>query len=292
MKIQNILMGMLVAATWVGCGKEDNLVPTPDTLTDCFAPAPDATDEESELRRQFFKEESSYLLFNDTLRHVAVSVAPNGKTNYETELLDIDYTIGNDKDVTRKVYHYTYLTTMAEKRAAVDLLRKNIIGRLPKKMLPFSWLIVSSMESGGIDYTAVNGQRATALAVGDILSLNTDQKRALSDKILAATLSGAMSESSLEAFYAISGRDYEGYIRNPNKDLIPFYEKGFLVWGMWRGEPDDSTGPTKAADVESFIGLLFSKSLSEIETEYADYPLVVEKAVLMRNILVEIGLKF
>ena len=50
------------------CQKEDDLTPRGEK-NNWFAPAIDATDAESVLRRKFYDDTDCYLLFNDTLRH-------------------------------------------------------------------------------------------------------------------------------------------------------------------------------------------------------------------------------
>ena len=65
----NILyISVLFLTGMTACAKEDTLTPEVDTNIDCFAPAADAMDEESVLRRTFFEQENCYLLFSDTLR--------------------------------------------------------------------------------------------------------------------------------------------------------------------------------------------------------------------------------
>ena len=58
-------------------------------VTTPFVPAADDHSEEAELRRSFNAEHGSYLLFNDTLQHVALGRDVNGNMQYFTELIDI-----------------------------------------------------------------------------------------------------------------------------------------------------------------------------------------------------------
>lgn len=69
MKYHTLLLYSLCLMGLTACGSEDELTAIPDTMTDCFAPDPNATDAESVLRREFYQTEKCYLLFNDTLRH-------------------------------------------------------------------------------------------------------------------------------------------------------------------------------------------------------------------------------
>lgn len=79
----NILyISVLFLTGMTACAKEDTLTPEVDTNIDCFAPAADAMDEESVLRRTFFEQENCYLLFSDTLRREELGKDSNGDMQY------------------------------------------------------------------------------------------------------------------------------------------------------------------------------------------------------------------
>ena len=90
----NILyISVLFLTGMTACAKEDTLTPEVDTNIDCFAPAADAMDEESVLRRTFFEQENCYLLFSDTLRREELGKDSNGDMQYFIELLDVNYSV-------------------------------------------------------------------------------------------------------------------------------------------------------------------------------------------------------
>lgn len=291
MKILSILFTCsaltLLAAS---CSEEEELIAVPDTLTDCFAPAADASDPESQLRREFYAAEKSFLLFNDTLRHEPIGTAPDGSTQYFTELLDIDYTIGSDKNIVHKSYTYRYLQSIEEKRAAVNLLREKIIALLPSTMRPFSWLLVEGISPKGSTETlaAVSGQRCIAAALGNF-ETEAEQKAAVAG-VLAKVIGSGVEESALDAFYAISADNYEGYSSSCTT-MEKYWELGFLVKGLnWNGVPTNKYLPNKQQDVDSFMQLVLQYSATEVEQQFAGYPLVIEKAALMREVLVQMGI--
>ena len=109
-----IYISVLLLLGVVACGDEDALTPEVDTITDCFAPDPNATDEESVLRREFYTTEKSYLLFNDTLRHEELGIDYNGDMQYKTELLDIGYTLGSGMVGGSIDYKYGYLHSIED----------------------------------------------------------------------------------------------------------------------------------------------------------------------------------
>ena len=93
MCIRDSYISVLFLTGMTACAKEDTLTPEVDTNIDCFAPAADAMDEESVLRRTFFEQENCYLLFSDTLRREELGKDSNGDMQYFIELWDaVSYT--------------------------------------------------------------------------------------------------------------------------------------------------------------------------------------------------------
>ena len=64
MKLKILFCIIMLAGSFCACQKEEELAPsrTPNP----FAPLPGATDEESKLREEFYKNTGCHLLFNDT----------------------------------------------------------------------------------------------------------------------------------------------------------------------------------------------------------------------------------
>lgn len=272
------------------CSGEDALVAVPDTLTDCFAPAADANDPESQLRREFYNSENSFLLFNDTLRHEPIGTAPDGSIQYFTELLDIGYTIGSDKNIVHQTYTYQYLKDIDAKLHAVNLLQTKVITLLPQSMRPFSWLLVECISPKGKNESlaAVNGQRCIAAALGRYTT-EEEQKAAIA-AVLAKVISSGLDESLLDEFCTISADNYEGYDSSCTQ-MEKYWELGFLVKGLnWNGVPTNKYLPTKQQDIDSYMELVILHTANEVEQLYADYPLVIEKAIIMRNVLKQLGI--
>ena len=95
---------LLLAGCLCACQEEDlNLA----DLENVFLPSPNATDESSELRRNFYEATGCYLLFNDTLRHEYGGVDAYGNPYYDTELLSLGWNyISGSSNPTRYVYEY------------------------------------------------------------------------------------------------------------------------------------------------------------------------------------------
>lgn len=283
------------------CGGEDELEAEHDTLTDCFAPDPNATDAESVLRRAFKEEEGSFLLFNDTLTHEYVGKDYNGDDRYKTELLDMGWNLRVGNYTTVPTYTYEYITDQAEKEAAVAYIKENLLTHLPVSLRPFSWFVVKSItaDSDYTTYQALSGQRAVAIAMGNITD---DNKAEVTTEILTTTLSKVLEgkTTELEAFYAICEDLYYTSFDmsdNPTWDkeinLRNCMKAGFIVpYYFWGSYVYCGTYPKKEADMSSFTELIMNNSMEEIEETYAEYPIVIEKAKLLHSIFESIGYIF
>ena len=126
----NILyISVLFLTGMTACAKEDTLTPEVDTNIDCFAPAADAMDEESVLRRTFFEQENCYLLFSDTLRREELGKDSNGDMQYFIELLDVNYSVGASTN-SSLTYSYKLLQSMEEKKQATSFFARVCIASL------------------------------------------------------------------------------------------------------------------------------------------------------------------
>lgn len=301
-----IYLSVLLLVGVVACGDEDTLTPEVDTITDCFAPDPNATDEESVLRREFYDTEKSYLLFNDTLRHKELGVDYNGDMQYETELLDIGYTLSSG--VSGSIdYEYDYLQSIEDKKAAVSFMKEYVLPHLSASLKPFSWFIPSAIShmSGGstVTLTAVAGQRSVAIAVGNDITNKTDvQKKALASSIFASYLGSRFisNEAALEEFYAVCNGLHSGNFStadNPTQseeiNMKHQYEAGFVTQHYIRYGSfvirTVGVYPTKDEDITSFTEFIFTYTMDEIETKFVDYPKVIERARILSDLIVDLG---
>ena len=302
-----IYMSVLLLIGVVACGDEDVLTPEIDTITDCFAPDPNATDEESVLRREFYTTEKSYLLFNDTLRHEELGIDYNGDMQYKTELLDIGYTLGSGMVGGSIDYKYGYLQSIEDKKAAVTFLKEYVLPHLSASLKPFSWFVPASISymSGNTMVTsvAVAGQRSVVIAVGSDITSKTDvQKKSLASSIFASYLGNQFinNETALEEFYAVcDGLHGKNFSREDNPtqseeiNMKHQYEAGFVTQHYIRyGSLEIRTVgiyPTKDEDITSFTEFIFTYTMEEIEAKFADYPKVITRARMLSDLIVDLG---
>ena len=305
----NILyISVLFLTGMTACAKEDTLTPEVDTNIDCFAPAADAMDEESVLRRTFFEQENCYLLFSDTLRREELGKDSNGDMQYFIELLDVNYSVGASTN-SSLTYSYKLLQSMEEKKQATSFLQEYVLPHLSASIRPFSWFLSTdiqypdAMMGGSMTSTlTVSGERAVALAVGDILTLSEEGKNALAESFFISYLGGTVmdNEAALEEFYTSCGNMHEGKFSiadNPQKDMTlnlhHCKEAGFLVAGVLKigSYVIQQLGkyPDKTDDINAYVELIFSSTMEQIKVDYAEYPKIIERAQLLSDLVIELG---
>lgn len=137
---------LLLAGCLCTCQEEDlNLA----DLENVFLPSPNATDESSELRRNFYEATGCYLLFNDTLRHEYGGVDAYGNPYYDTELLSLGWNyISGSSNPTR--YVYEYIETIEQQRKAAEWLQDYLMPYLGN-VVPYSLLVVNRIDHYVVD---------------------------------------------------------------------------------------------------------------------------------------------
>lgn len=288
-----VLLTCLLGMT--SCGGDDELNIGYTDPTDNFSNAAGDTDESEPLRKTFFEEQGSYLLFNDTLQHRYLGKDPNGEDRYFTELLDIGYTVGTTTAY-RKYYTYTYLSNQEQKEMAVDYLKRFILNHLSENLKPFAWLLVGKMESKNaygypVTAYAASGQRAIVLACSQLPSLKTDAlKERLATRHLNVVLSNLANNNrnKLNEFTDYCSDLYGYTITVPAGMTRVQYlrSRGFT------GEGTSIGFPSREEDINMYATLVLNNSDEKIAQTYKDYPLVIERAAVYKRIMTELGYIF
>lgn len=289
-------MSLLALACLTACSKEDALTAEEDHTISYFLPKDGDDPEEAQIRTKFYQEESSFLLFNDTIRHESLGVGADGKEYFKTEVVDLTYSVGDAYSYSDYFYTYEYLPTVAQKRLATTLLQDYILPHLGSKNLkPFSWLLVKSMSysaSGSVSAkTTAKGERCTAVAVGDISS-ETDMA-ALTSTIMQSMVGSLVTaeEEKLADFYAVCDGGYDQ--RADDEEALK--QAGFLQWQVasW-DETWVYTGwtPIKTQDASAFVALALGKTETEVNALYGNYALIMQKYNLIKQAIESIGYIF
>jgi len=297
-----LLIAIATLCLAASCG-EDDVVEGCSDPTDNFLPEAGATDSTSLLRRQFYNDHGSYLLFSDTLQHYSTGTNSEGEATWFTETLDLTYYVGQTNSSTA-TYGFTYLETMDERRAAVEYMERYILPHTQGSMKPFSWLLAwrinGTTNTGGTTSPyAVAGQRCVAVALYYIFTAQRTeaQKEALAQRILLALI-GRLANNhadSFTEFLSISAKYYDtamttdGSTLTSEEEMAMLYAAGFLnstsnLFGQYY--------PTQADDLNQYATLLLNYTTEQIEQKYANYPLIIRKAALMRSTMESLGYVF
>lgn len=290
---------VIVGCGLSACGSEDVLEADFRNPSDFFQPADEDQSEEAQLRRQFFNASGSYLLFNDTIQKTYLGTDINGSAVYSVETLDLTYSVGMSAYISTH-YSYSYLSSLEQRRQVADFLMGYVLPHLTGSLKPYSWFACNQINSWTDTnknvthpFAALN-QRCIAVSGNYIIQqARTDaQKHNYAQRILNVII-GQLATNQSEAFaefYTISAdyynRDYNamGYDDKPGTPQL--YAIGFL----------SSTGffsfPSATVDLSSYALLVLQYDETQLSSMYADYPLILQKAAIVRRVLIELGYVF
>ena len=290
---------ILLPLATISCGGEDALEADYINPSDHFQPTADDNSEEAQLRRQFFDETGCYLLFNDTIQHELLGTDINGEERYFTETVDLTYSVGLSAYISTH-YAFTLLETIEQKRQVVEFLREYILPHLRGTLRPYSWLacdVISTWNDNNPSITkpyAASNQRCIAIATNYLIQRErTDtQKQQYAQRILNVTL-GQLATNHSDAFTdfytycdTYYGRDYAsmGYADKPNTHQLRTI--GFL------SSTNSATFPSASSDLLSYTQLVVQNSDEQLQSTYANYPIVLQKVAAVRRVLIELGYTF
>ena len=285
--------------TWTACSEDESLDLETHDPSSFFEPADSDESPEAVLRRTFQQKHNSFLLFNDTLQHRFNGLDINGDSTFWTELLALDYVVGQTAYPSNG-YTYNNMTSVEDKANAVTYLEENILPHISARLMPYSWYLCgqinyrqSSTAAPSHPYAAT-GQRCIVVAFSQLKKLKTDaQRKQFTSRILTAILPQLASNriEAFDAFYQVS----EGYHDRTTTDnvtearhVVRYY--GFLdyvknIWGH-------CATPTKEQDLTMYCTYSMTYTDEQIEQMYADYPNVLKKWRIFKQVMTEIGFVF
>lgn len=289
------LIALLALATACGSSQSDGEMTYHDP-TNFFEPADTATDSTSILRRKFFADHGSYLLFNDTLQHSFLGYDTNGELEYFTETVDVNYTLGSHAN-SRIIYHYNYFNSYAEYKELVNYLEKFILVHFSTKLRPFSWLLVKNISytlvghSNTVKSYAASGQRCIALGCDALPTLNTDAKKQMLAKRQLSVIVGNLANNNTNAFDgfgAVSMNYYGTLAEDLNNTTECAKQHGFI--SVSKTMPGYM--PDFSADLAAFASLVINYDENQLQKYYGNYPLIIKKYYIVRQVLTNLGYVF
>lgn len=297
-KSQTYILYSIILLGCFSCKKEDTLLPNAPQ-PNLFAPAEGATDPTSELRRKFYETTGAYLLFSDTLKNEYYGTDVYGNPLYNTELLDLSYGI-NSSALWK--FEFEYLSDYEKQEQAVELLEEQILPVLPKNYYPYSFLLIDNLfaytllvEEGdtdglwlGSDENFYFGPRAMAINISKL----EEQGEAFAKEIVNCLIRDYyFTSEKLQEFYASGKNYYDKYIWLYDE----FYsEDDFLmatgILGYYFDDYEEAIEVYGSdSDLKKYLDIILDGSEEDFKTEYADYPLVLKKYDMLKQLLIEGG---
>lgn len=277
------LFSFSIACLSVACGgEEDDTTPSYADING-FAPADDDNSPTAQLRRDFYNQTGSYLLFKDTL----ITRTSDGRS----ELLDITYFIMGSIDWQSDYeYTYEYIEDIEQQRKAAEYVQKYLISRLGKNT-PYSFFLVNDLH---YDYYGRLRQRDKVLGLRSyVISMGggeayEDPETYFGDMIVDIVKNSIsrVPEEVMNQFYAFSkdyyGNDVEGSLTDQEVwDLGMFYYIEDDRWGNYFYY--------ESTDLYLWLEAVLTMSPSEFEAEYGSSSVMMEKYTLLREIILNQG---
>lgn len=308
-----ILFGVLslVSVSFMACSDDEEILePTKGYVDNKFAVPDDATGPEAEIRRNFYAKTGSHLLFNDLLSHEYVGKNNLGEDVYADEYIDFEYSfVGLGGDSSKKA-KFDYIEDTDKMREAAQLVESYISPHLEgSTMKPFSYMLVTGIVVKEFDYDIYEDVdvnipilscfRCLAVDVNDWLGLDDNDKAAYGLTILSSIAKNKLDYRLPEAdeFYDLSS-EYSGeYLSDLDEDwdrtdMSVVYEYGYITYVKSKRSAYNDYLPYVNEDYNSFIEAVITKDEQEFFEEFEDYPIVLSKYSIVKNILASYGYKF
>lgn len=268
-----------------------------------FAPSDDDQSETAQIERNFYKDNGCYLLFNDTLKKEQNGVDAYGNPIWKLQLVDVGYPVIGDVGASYE-YTYKYLTDVEQQKKAANLVQEKI-AKVLGKGCPYSFLVVDSIYT----WTYRNGQRQLA-------TVNSWSTQLLENRYLNGTRCVALSlcgdkayndedffqEIILEIVYSKLSRVDPAKLKDFYSTGLPYYQVYKRDLGYAYEVDDDQARQfgfwsdynmyffaTKSDDLRKFSDAVCTYSLDEAKKMMQNYPLVIKRFEMIRNLLISLG---
>ncbi len=281
-----------VMALMAACSSEEVPEPLYHSPAGFFRPADDDNSPTAELRREFFENYGSYLLFNDTIQKVFTGYDINGEPTYFIEKLDVAYNVGGSSSVSSDNSTYTYITDYDKQKQMVEFMEEYVLYHFQGKVKPFSYFVCDKifreLTLGSSTPYVLSGQRTVVIS-GNYLLLRdrTDkQKKSYAERILISML-GALAINFNEDFIEFMdfSADYyaakwENFSTDEKTGLCMM---GFLALGEGLGTP------TPIEDLSQYASATLQNTEEEFAKKYAAYPLMIQKFRFVKETFESLG---
>lgn len=306
----------LVAVVVAACDSDDVVLGPSETDTWLHPYSASAADQELQL--EFYHNNGIYLLFNDTLSKSQVSTNPDGTPFYDMETVDLTYYLTGSNTATTVVnqkFSYDYLSTDADKRVATSFVQDKLLPHLSGDLLPFSILLVDKINLWSRQYSSYPmtlsnpvvyaGYRCTAISAAGVADMDDAQQSAYCNQILQAVVNSKLSvlpDETFDDFYSFTLPFYDSYamyeaaesffaMYHTPMDIglldnrVSYYSwspEGFVIYNI----------AVKSYDLKDYTTAVFTYSDAEFSAKYGEYPIVMSKFKILKEIYESLGVRF
>lgn len=308
MKIKVIYLALVFAMFVGSCSSDEDTAPSGLEGVNKFAPKDDDLSAEASMRRDFFKETGSYLLFNDTLSVVKTGEDAYGQPIYKEETIDLPFSfIGTG--TSDYEYTYDYITDDAEKLKASNFVKDKLLLKLGK-LCPYSVLVVRSISmwetlSDGskvlVDEDSYYGTEPhPKYYLGSrCYAFSMDNGEAYSDEayfdgILSKIIYDrvkAKGDTFIEDFTGLVSK-YDGIVGGDKEELGYEYGRNYELANSLGFIKDGYYYFVKAdEDLKSYVEAICTTSLEDFESQYSKYPICVQRFKVLRDKILSMGVQ-
>ena len=300
----SILYLLLLAFTFASCASEDEDLTPSHADRNLFAPSDDDQSETAEIEREFYKKNGCYILFNDTLSNEPNGTDAKGDTLWNTQLIDVNYPVIGSVASSYE-YTYKYVKDATIQRKAAEYIGEQLADKLGKNC-PYSFLVVDSVyawtysngvrtlvtpnaATGATPYpTNVQGNRCIVVSIHDKEMFENPNYLLGIIQGMAYKKIQNMNQSLLDEFYSYSKNYYSVRKNNLGYPMGTGQDDAARKFGFWKDHNYFYFGVTYF-DVKNFSNAACEYSLAEVEDMMKDYPLVIAKFKVMRDLLISMG---
>ena len=314
--MRNYILFILVCFLTIKCGSDENELTPSHGDRDWFV-IEDSDDPVGHELYLLYEKYNLPVFVNDTIGQEDRGVDYYGNPIVYYYVLDMNYTVGAPvTDYNLQSRKYSLLQDTEDQLAGIDFLDNYLIPALPEGMYFNSILLLDSLYEmrissyGGIERKDLNvfqGVMTLAIGQGKAIAKMTPEEQNKHKGLILATLAlDQMEEDQLTEFYMVSYDSekkfsyYEHVVNYAPNAAMPSARcevYGFLDYDSRFYAMNEGKDPSqwiyytlkKAEDLEDFVTAFFQYDEQEFKDKYVDYPLVLEKYEIIKELMKELG---
>ena len=242
MKIQNYILGTILALAVFACNKEDDLVAGKVDFSSPYVIENDPNDPIQHRRYEIYEKYGVPVYFNDTISTKFLRYDNYGNPVYQYETLDMNwnFTSHTAGDVT---YTYTYLVTQEEQNEALDFV-ETFLSVIGESMRPFCIFAVAKVDSKSEseEQQPAYLQNFRMLIISDILETPDDEVETRCKEMVRSMVLDKVQQNSnvVARFGSVSSTEnwYERPWKNENGNGGLGCESEYMDGWSWYGIND------------------------------------------------------